>query len=417
MFHSRLRGWWLTFLVMLVILPTVLGDDDEETGEQCRATSDPSYFDNAKRGGGRFLITATLLLDNFLDMFTQSWFLFPAILMVLHRHVFMLFNMQYFHWCWVMGRSFVILHIWMNAGIPALIHKSPFVSSCTFIFLDQVVVWAVIKKLKEKGIVRPCSDTCRSSSQPILCQRIFREEEKMAGNLEADNIYQDLRVPFKRCVLTCFAQMGLIMYYVFELNGLNTQEDDDDNVYLRMIDPDCPSLVKWLLAVVITEIVQDDDTGKKFGDESWLFWTKVEEQFYRNHETREADECSLHHAKDGSFLPLWTHLYARCLMDMLINSMMFTMIMTTAPIMLSVEQPLDYVKDVTAVFFILKLDDIDDAVDLSNAEVWKTVKTLRVPTYTWLGFSKEDVHKAKVKEGLTPKAASTNVALAPLLGP
>merc|ERR1712039_119727 len=69
-------------------------------------------------------------------------------------------------------------------------------------------------------------------------------------------------------------------------------------------------------------------------------------------------------------MPPRVHVLARFFLDFMINAVARSIIRGTVPIMLCVEGPLDFVKDVTAVFFILKLDDIDSDKDLSDEKVW-----------------------------------------------
>merc|ERR1712151_52246 len=51
-------------------------------------------------------------------------------------------------------------------------------------------------------------------------------------------------------------------------------------------------------------------------------------------------------------------------MDFGVNAVVRSIVLHTFPILLSVEDPLDFVKDCTAVFFITTLDDLDFPKDL-----------------------------------------------------
>jgi len=62
-------------------------------------------------------------------------------------------------------------------------------------------------------------------------------------------------------------------------------------------------------------------------------------------------------------MPLWIEFHLRRCMDMFINLFMRQLVVFTFPIMLSVEGPLDFVKDCTAIWFITTLDDLDVGQD------------------------------------------------------
>merc|ERR1712110_1374891 len=54
-------------------------------------------------------------------------------------------------------------------------------------------------------------------------------------------------------------------------------------------------------------------------------------------------------------------LRLRYMFDLTVNGIVRPIIMAVAPIMLSTEEPLDFIKDALALFFITQLDDFDDA--------------------------------------------------------
>eukprot|EP00418_Pyrodinium_bahamense_P067452 CAMPEP_0179085796 /NCGR_PEP_ID=MMETSP0796-20121207/38877_1 /TAXON_ID=73915 /ORGANISM="Pyrodinium bahamense, Strain pbaha01" /LENGTH=117 /DNA_ID=CAMNT_0020783243 /DNA_START=199 /DNA_END=552 /DNA_ORIENTATION=- len=49
-------------------------------------------------------------------------------------------------------------------------------------------------------------------------------------------------------------------------------------------------------------------------------------------------------------------------MSLFINLIFRQIIVCSAPVLLGVEEPLDFIKDCLALFFITKLDDLDDAI-------------------------------------------------------
>merc|ERR1712062_169384 len=151
-----------------------------------------------------------------------------------------------------------------------------------------------------------------------------------------------------------FAQFGLIMYYIFELNGDADRSDEDDSPVRDAHHPDKVSMMKWIFAVALVMVAGDDNVGPKFGTVFWKDkWNKAFnggcEDFLENEKNDR-----------GCFfgMPPRLNILLRLCWDLAVNGFARSMICGTAPIMLCVEGPLDFVKDATAVFFIIKLDDI-----------------------------------------------------------
>jgi hypothetical protein len=143
---------------------------------------------------------------------------------------------------------------------------------------------------------------------------------------------------------------------------------------------------RWLAAVLLQSYIGSEHAGKLF---NWHFWLKfmgqtefcgkqVKEYFSDSWKTIEAydslDEFSTHTGNLQSVkvianekidflyrfrLPLKYELYMRTVMDFCINAAAQKLIMYTVPVFLCVEEPLDFVKDCTALLFISKLDDTE----------------------------------------------------------
>merc|ERR1712113_1045097 len=59
-------------------------------------------------------------------------------------------------------------------------------------------------------------------------------------------------------------------------------------------------------------------------------------------------------------------VFVRAFLAFIINSVSRSLLLGTAPIMVSVEGPMDFIKDVMAVFFIVNLDDFDEKVEKND---------------------------------------------------
>merc|ERR1719343_559273 len=118
----------------------------------------------------------------------------------------------------------------------------------------------------------------------------------------------------------------------------------DDNVGLKIRNCGEVSMVKWFIATIIIHVSGEDEVGTGF---QWDFWNF---QFYGRPQRMERTWQSM--TKRQKYI-----LMTRFGFSFIVNSVFRSMILGTAPMMLCVEEPLDFVKDVLAICFIIKLDD------------------------------------------------------------
>jgi len=86
----------------------------------------------------------------------------------------------------------------------------------------------------------------------------------------------------------------------------------------------------------------------------------------------------------------------RCAMDWLVNSVARNLILYTVPILVCVEQPLDFVKDLTAVMFMTTLDDSD-----TKREVEEILVKLKYELYREGSAGDDGENDAEIKISLT----------------
>lgn len=207
-----------------------------------------------------------------------------------------------------------------------------FVASIGFIFFDTVMIFYFFSKVLKPSVREYLG--------------VEQDGEEKVTELCADNWYKDITRQFRHCMLCFFAQSGLVMYYVFELNS-DPKTHEESAV----------SMLEWIVALLIIEIAGDDEMGSSYESKYWDKLVK-DMQLSGQH---------WHFIVWSIPVPVWLELRLRQAMDMVINGMFRTMILGTAPIMLAVEDHMDFVKDCTALFFILKLDDID-AIELLDPD-------------------------------------------------
>jgi len=246
------------------------------------------------------------------------------------------------------GKGALVLQIYYFESFHTLCpgsKRKPFVLSCVLIFLDTVVLWKI-------------ASSCEwaKSSTEFITKNLpgLMEGQHPPADLKADakspfkNIYMLVARPFRRAVLFFIAQGGLMSYYVFNLDT----DAATHNVHKV-------SLVKWMFAIIITAIVGEDETGSTFQTD---FWEKiVDEEFWSD---EQQEKCHyVFTCIPISYLSEWK---IRRSMDWLVNSVFRSVLLGTAPIMLCVEDPLDFIKDCLAIFFIASLDDYDDSKSVAD---------------------------------------------------
>jgi len=221
----------------------------------------------------------------------------------------------------------------------------------------------------------------------------------------ATNIYEDLTVRFRKATAVWIVQIMLVGLYIQELNS----NADTHNV--EKVD-----FGYWLIAVMFQMLAGDSQLGEGYNQKFWchvLVWEFVEwfeervfgtavspasEEPLRVLEKEEEEEEEEREEKQmkGSFEQLgrrsysvnpvlnvsfWWEWWLRSVMDFTVNGVARSILLYTVPIMVCVEEPLDFVKDLTAVMFITLLDDIPgDPKDLKEMAVKIKFDIGRQPT-------------------------------------
>merc|ERR1711971_98735 len=110
---------------------------------------------------------------------------------------------------------------------------------------------------------------------------------------------------------------------------------------------------------MITLCVDEDEAGATYDSKYW------KDQFYHHPKAMALSEKrrKVFWFFTVSFRTDWRFRYV---FDTVVNAMARSVILCTAPILLSTEEPMDFIKDCLALFFITKIDDYDDAKSLDD---------------------------------------------------
>merc|ERR1712032_538105 len=217
-------------------------------------------------------------------------------------------------------------------------------------------------------------------------------EEYRLCNYKIENKYRDISHPFQDITCLFLCQLGLFFYYVAYLNY-----DPDSH------DPDKLSLMKWIVAIMVTEAVTTEELGVAFLARDFFYYCDVlgktpsfftgdDEEMSDPRLTESLDDQNedskikkwltslrFHTAKDGSRrkrkarvgctsipIPVTVEYWCRMIWDIIVNSPIRTIVLITAPVLLAVSENMDFVQNCTAVFFLIKLDDLDDAKSVQS---------------------------------------------------
>lgn len=262
------------------------------------------------------------------------------------------------------GIALIILQIFYCEHLPTSVrHQNannflvgqPWISSCIYIFIEQVVGYALFFYLRWF--------CCKSNENQNS------DENTNVTPFKAWNVYMDFTVTIRRGMLTFLMQLFCILVYVWVMNGMSTLGTARDmrTINLKTGLPMKFDACKWLLAVMIGTVMNESDTGRKFNAKFWTaVWMKYDSKYDLGLEKR-----SIGHMLSKIFeTPLGKRLVFRMFLDFTINSGCYAMVMATAPILLSVATPLDFLRDIIAFTFILRLDDLFESKDLAKAATY-----------------------------------------------
>lgn len=212
------------------------------------------------------------------------------------------------------GVGLIVLQIFYAPYLQSIIQGSQFTVSCFFILFDSLLS-LVLNTLVGKRI-------------PIALNIVMVE-----------NRYQDITVHCHRMFTYFWVQTALFLYFAYYVNN-DAGTHSAEHV----------SILKWFIAVNLTQIAGADEAGTRFHAR---YWFKILEVAKTAGDKRD---------KIFGFLPVSfeTHWRIKAFCDFMVNGIIRVTIMGLSPVVLAHSSPLDFIKDCLAIFFITKLDDYDD---------------------------------------------------------
>merc|ERR1712087_775522 len=157
--------------------------------------------------------------------------------------------------------------------------------------------------------------------------------------------FSDFSVSWGFTTVTFVAQFALFSIFVLEMNGdVKTHARCNMNVF------------HWLAAVLVTNVAGLQESGDSFKKEVW-------DELWEQRETSDRAERVREHP-----VQYWTRLFYAGT----INGFCRELLLCLAPVALSVVDRNDLVKDCLAIFFISKIDDIQQPKTIGKVlEDWK----------------------------------------------
>eukprot|EP00421_Protoceratium_reticulatum_P061043 CAMPEP_0168487160 /NCGR_PEP_ID=MMETSP0228-20121227/67492_1 /TAXON_ID=133427 /ORGANISM="Protoceratium reticulatum, Strain CCCM 535 (=CCMP 1889)" /LENGTH=410 /DNA_ID=CAMNT_0008503767 /DNA_START=30 /DNA_END=1264 /DNA_ORIENTATION=- len=247
------------------------------------------------------------------------------------------------------GLNIIILHVYFNPSMPEFIQRRKFTGSLALIYVETYLLYHAVRYLAYRTIPKDLNrasvvedhkppvveDSARGGTsilEPLLMlEDAYIEDEDPDPRWDddpdddggeddlTDSMYMDLTVGFHSILPIFIIQVALLLFYINELNDPDSDTKDEHKVEFGY----------WIIGVLIQ-----------------LFAGLVEEIAESNPvaETSKVSKQTLY---------LYDKIPVTYLKDVARDLIMFTF-----PIMLCVEEPLDFVKDCTAVFFMVSLDDL-----------------------------------------------------------
>lgn len=147
------------------------------------------------------------------------------------------------------------------------------------------------------------------------------------------NRYQMMSMRFTSILALFWCQLALGMFYMYSFLAGHKGWDNS-------------SALRWFTAMLLCNLASEDGTGRTF---HLPFWLKLISNKTMKNEGLRRQIC------------------IRMFMSFIVNLCIRRIILSTAPIILSVvDDPLAFIKDSLAVFFITRLDDLDHPINFKS---------------------------------------------------
>ncbi|CAK0801447.1 unnamed protein product [Prorocentrum cordatum] len=164
--------------------------------------------------------------------------------------------------------------------------------------------------------------------------------------------YRELSYNFSNVLVYFFVQMSLFLLLTFHLLGLREQYIETWEAIQLNAD-----LSFWCVCVAASLVAGDASLGSQYAP---FFWEDV----YEVADTTAFNGKLSHHWFSCMGMTFKMEWRLRRYMSFIVNGLMRSVILATIPILIAIREPLDAIKDIMCVFFIVTLDDLPDAKSL-----------------------------------------------------
>lgn len=235
----------------------------------------------------------------------------------------------------------LVLNIFYNKQMHQLVGMDkPFTTSCVVLCVEsslyRLVEYFLHRKLRAVEYESRQLDKLKRKYTYTLQDEALRKYPVV-------NRYQLLSAPFSSTFFLFVCQLTLGLFYIYSLNNRRGGWQD-------------VSGWRWFVGLCLCNLAGEEEVGSSF---QMTFWLKL------------LDKGDLTNKWTRIFFVVpvkWRYVITfRMIMSMCVNMFIRRIIFCTAPVLLGVvDEPLDFIKDCLAVFFITKLDDLDDAIEFSK---------------------------------------------------
>jgi len=307
------------------------------------------------------------------------------------------------------GLDVIVLQLFYDPDMPDFVKKRRFVASMLFILFENVALFELSKWLAEKlgstkeseskgedntesneegyQELEDADDGRRRLSEVLGYSTPFQLMINMteAENLDdprwdkdddpdndgkagdgTENLYMDLTTPISGVTPVFFIQIFLMMFYCSDMNDPDSDTKKPNKVEFGY----------WIVGVLVQLYAGEQQLGKPYNSKYWMSLLKLQ-----NPDTgEECENTAAVASQEAKFYDCirgltYKHEWQlRSWMDYLVNSVIRDFIMFTFPIMLAVEEPMDFVKDCTAIFFLTTLDDFPFEKQKQRAQMLTRLK-------------------------------------------
>ena len=196
-----------------------------------------------------------------------------------------------------------------------------------------------------------------------------------SGSHKADSTYQDLTRDFSKVLGLFIMQAGLFTLYVKHMNAPDAPSKDRNQV----------NFFYWCLGVLIQLFSSNAQLGRSYNPEWWSALAEIDSEDHMSSGWDQLRQmfCLMPHARELGRrkhrvlcvrVPYSVDWTTRRGMDWFVNAVIRETLKFTTPILVNSEEPLNFVKDCMAIFFLTQLDDLTEEFSLSIFELRALVK-------------------------------------------